>query len=176
MSRHRGGAGLDKGADLTAGRKHYRWLVKEARMKEAGALMSNMSGALWPPKRLIENKIVNADDTAAYCPRCGEHGVDEGHLFWECPGIQSGSHPIIPKTNRYCREYCSHNTAENQCWYWRGIMPSEWTEVPPPTQLVITQLGGRLTAVGNTIVVFTDGSGGETPATQDCADADGHGL
>ena len=46
MSRHRGGAGLDKGADLTAGRKHSRWLVKKGRMREAGALMSIMSGAL----------------------------------------------------------------------------------------------------------------------------------
>ena len=40
-------------------------------------------------------------------------------------------------------------------------MPSEWTEVPPPTQLVITQLGERLHAVGNTITVFIDGSGGK---------------
>ena len=117
MARQRGGAGLEKGADLTAGRKHYRWLVKKGRMREAGALMSIMSGALWPPKRLIENKIIDEDGTAAYCPICGEHGVDEGHLFWECPGIQSGSHPIIPKTNRYCREYCSNNTEENRCWY-----------------------------------------------------------
>ena len=65
MARHRGGAGLDKGADLTAGRKHYRWLLKKGRMREAGALMSIMSGALWPPKRLIEKNIVETDDTAA---------------------------------------------------------------------------------------------------------------
>ena len=43
---HRGEAGLTRGADLTAGRKHYRWLVKKGRMREAGALMSIMSGAL----------------------------------------------------------------------------------------------------------------------------------
>ena len=39
-------------------------------------------------------------------------------------------------------------------------MPAEWTEVPPPTHQVITQLGEPLTVVGHTIVVFTDGSGG----------------
>ena len=123
--------------------------------------MSIMSGALWPPRRFIENNIVAEDDTAAYCPVCGEHGADEGPLFLECPGIQSGSHPIIPKTDRYCREYCSNNTEENRCWYWRGIMPSEWTEVPPPTHQVVTQLGDRLYVVGNTILVFTDGPGGK---------------
>ena len=50
MGRHRGGSGLTQGADLTAGRKHYRWLVKKGRMREAGALMSILPGALWPPQ------------------------------------------------------------------------------------------------------------------------------
>ena len=101
------------------------------------------------------------DDEEAFCPIYGEHGADEGRIFWECPGIQSGSHPIIPKTNKDCREYCSNNIDENRSWYWRGIMPSEWTEVPPPTHQVITQLGDRLNVVGNTIIVFLDGSGGK---------------
>ena len=100
ITKHRGGAGLAQGADFTAGCKHYRWLVKKVKMREAGALMSIMSGAMWPPSRLLENKIIPEDDPGAYCSICGEHGVDEGHIFWECPGIQSGSHPIIPKTNK----------------------------------------------------------------------------
>ena len=66
-------------------------------MREAGALMSILTGALWPPQRLVEQDIIGSEDEGAFCPICGEHGADEGHIFWECPGIQSGNHPIIIK-------------------------------------------------------------------------------
>ena len=55
-------------------------------MREAGALMSILSGALWPPSRLVECNIVPEDDPAAYCPICGEHMADEGHLVWNALG------------------------------------------------------------------------------------------
>ena len=48
-SQHRGGAGLAQGADYIAGKIHYRWLVKKGRMREAGALMSILTGAQWSP-------------------------------------------------------------------------------------------------------------------------------
>ena len=51
-------------------------------------------------------------------------------------------------------------------------MPAEWTEVPPPTRQVITQLGDRLYVVGHTIIVFTDGSWGRNtsdPRLRRCA-------
>ena len=90
LCKHRAGQGLAHGADFTAGKKHYKLLVKKGRMREAGALMSILSGALWPPKRLVEQGTIGESDEGAYCPICGEHMADEGHIFWECHGIQSG--------------------------------------------------------------------------------------
>ena len=87
IAQHRAGQGLAHGADLNAARSHYRWLVTTCRMREAGALMSILTGALWSPQRLLQQEIVTPEDEGAHCPICGEHGADEGHLFWECPGI-----------------------------------------------------------------------------------------
>ena len=46
LANHRGGSGMASGADMTAGKGHYRWLVKKGRMREAGALVSVLTGAL----------------------------------------------------------------------------------------------------------------------------------
>ena len=110
LCKHRAGQGLAQGADFTVGRSHYKWLVKKGRMREAGALMSILSEALWPPQRLVEEGVVDNDDVGAFCPICGEYGADEGHIFWECHGIQSGTHLIMIKTNRYWAEYCRNQS------------------------------------------------------------------
>ena len=68
ISRHRGGLGLQVGADFTAGQKHYRWLVKKGRMREAWALMFTLTGALWSLQRLVEEGIVREDAPEACCP------------------------------------------------------------------------------------------------------------
>ena len=83
-----GGEGLAQGADFTAGKIHYRWLVKQGRMREAGALMFKLTGALWSPQQPVEQEMVASDATEAKCPLCGEQEAYRGHLFWDCPGVQ----------------------------------------------------------------------------------------
>ena len=104
LGQHRGGQGLAQGADCQAGTKHYRWLVNKGRMREAGALISTLTGALGSPQKLVESGIVQPDAPEASCPLCCKHGADEGHLLWEYIKVQANVHPAIQKTNRYCRE------------------------------------------------------------------------
>ena len=115
------GLGLAQGADFQARTKHNRCLVEKGRMREAGALTSTITGALWSPPRLIESGIVQPDSPEASCPLCGKHGADGGHLSWECTKVQAHAHPDIQKINRYCRECMRSNSENNKCWYWLGI-------------------------------------------------------
>eukprot|EP00973_Karenia_brevis_P015399 2106131-Karenia_brevis.AAC.1 len=45
---HRHGRGMENGLDLTLTTKHYNWYIKQGKMPQAGAIMTVLTGALWP--------------------------------------------------------------------------------------------------------------------------------
>ena len=83
-SKHHLGEGLQLSppADVS-----FRWVRKLQKDPEArhqlGVLECIMSGGLWLPNRVNKVREYIPDE----CPRCGQLGCDEMHLFWECPKI-----------------------------------------------------------------------------------------
>eukprot|EP00973_Karenia_brevis_P081038 11239826-Karenia_brevis.AAC.1 len=51
-AKHRHGAGMENGLDLSVTQKHYNWYIKHGKMSQAGASMALLIGALWPGDRL----------------------------------------------------------------------------------------------------------------------------
>ena len=157
LGRHRGGLGLARRADFQAGSKHYRWLVKTDRMREAEALMSTLTGTLWLPQRLVETGIAQPDAPEARCPFCGHEGVDEGHLFSECNHVQACAHPAVQKTNRYSSEY-HRNGLCMICYWWRGLQPKEQTTPVHYIRASCHMVGTPVEQDDSeTVTVYTDG-------------------
>eukprot|EP00973_Karenia_brevis_P063322 8802617-Karenia_brevis.AAC.1 len=61
---HRHGSGMEQGQDLTVTTKHYNWYIKQGKMRQAGALMAVLTGAVWPGDRL------HVEDPMRKCPHC----------------------------------------------------------------------------------------------------------
>ena len=102
---------MEERADVSVAQRHYKKLIHAGKHGEAGALMTICTGACWSPARLIEEDIIPTEE--AICPLCRKHGVDEGHLFWECPKVLDHPHPAIQKSNRFCADYIRDKMTQN---------------------------------------------------------------
>ena len=167
-SRYYNGEGLHGGADLTVIGKR---LKAQRRKKDgaAGALGAIATASCWTQAR--KSATYDVDDL---CPRCGLHPETDWHRHWQCPA----NHPDCPRArDRYLRLAERALLLENEsypCFWLRGLVPSEWTAVPPapgPDQCPIHRSGDMTAKPGSRY--YLDGSGGPSRPIPGFADVDG---
>ena len=121
--------------------------------------MTICTGVCWSPARLVEEGVIPLAE--AKCPLCGQQGVDEGHLFCECPKVLAHPHPSVQKSNRFCAEYMRHkNDPKSRALYWGGILPENETKTMDHILETEESLGDINEYGGEEATIYTDGSGG----------------
>ena len=89
-------------------------------------------------KRQIQGKETH--DTT--CKQCGHPRKDEAHMFWGCPPTNAMKKHSIRRTNG---KYFDHQTGEigvgTPCYFYRGLMPAEWTRPHTPPEYFREELG-----------------------------------
>ena len=123
----RNGKGLEAGADMRPLVKHLKSLSKNGRYEMHGAVLCCATASAWTNARVAE-EYPEADNL---CPRCKIAPETELHRHWECQANDeikacNRSKHLIPKA-RLRASVCP-------AFWLRGIVPAEWTKVPPPPQ------------------------------------------
>ena len=145
--------------------KHYHWLIKQQQVSKAGLMMAIATGALWPEERRANANLIPGPE--ATCPLCGANAPDEWHMFWTCPYLATSQHPHITKTQYLTPQALARQPA---CLWVRGLPPLSWMAVGTPPTDWTAELGEDQD-MGQTVEIFTDGSGGknnEDPRIRRC--------
>ena len=137
--------------------------------------MTICTGACWSPARLVEEGVIPLAE--AKYPLCGQQGVDEGHLFWECPKCWLTPTPPYKNQIGFVRSTCgikmtlkvARYTGEE---YSPKMIPGQWTISWKPKSLwgIFTNL------VKKRPQYIPMGRGAYDLKTRGCADAAGHGF
>eukprot|EP00973_Karenia_brevis_P042636 5900962-Karenia_brevis.AAC.1 len=117
--------------------------------------MAVLTGALWPGDKL------ESEDVMHKYPFCQEAGYDEIHLFYTCPKLITGTHPMIKKT-QHLVETARRDNYNPPCYYLRGLQPKANTT--PTTQPYWSSCtlgaGVDISHCAGPINIYTDCSGG----------------
>ena len=158
----RNGTGLESGADMQSLVGHLQSLSKNGRYEQHGAVVCCATSASWPNARIAE-EYPDSSSVESLCPRCNRAPETELHRHWECPANDeikacNRSKHLIPRARR--------NAAVCPAFWLRGLVPAEWTAVPPPCQVSdpcednMDGVADRCGTPRNRLWLFGDGSGG----------------
>jgi len=157
-SKHNCGNGLQNGADLTVAIKHMKYLRNRGQNAAAGLLQMICAGGIWTNKRKYDAGLKDNKR----CPHCGKVGHDEYHLIWDCRRIEESTHPDIVRT-QYLRSRVARCRTGQECIWFRGIIPKNWTNIPEKEVITMGKVENRdpydhFLPIGH---VYLDGSGGK---------------
>ena len=158
-AKFRNGKGLEAGADLRPIVSHLRSLSKNGRYEMHGAVLCCATASAWTNGRVAE-EYPEADST---CPRCCRAPETELHRHWEC---QANDEIKACNKSKHLISRARLRAAACPAFWLRGIVPSEWTAVPPPCQAADPceeNIDGNLDRIGTPtrrLWCCGDGSGG----------------
>ena len=154
---HIGGEGLQGGADFTVARRYLGWLRRKGKVKEAGLLQTILAGGMWTRKRRHEAGYL----TEPVCARCGRDEETGTHLIWNCQANEQIEQALQTRTKELRRAWIEGDQKFNkECFWERGLVPAEWTQVRAPTDEHLEVDVGDISTWGGGWY-FSDGSGGQ---------------
>ena len=96
----------------------------------AETMLAVATGGTWPRTRFEVD-----DPDFKLCPWCllnGEHHPETPlHRCWLCP--QNTGHQAYRDSDQYVPQAVSQHE-QYECFWFRGLLPSSWTEVPSPSK------------------------------------------
>ena len=149
------GKGLNGGADLFAPKALLNRYQKQGRYADYGLLSAICVGDLWPAARRHEQGMI----AVPTCPRCGEAPETLTHRHWHCEANSLIFEPEVVTTQFFC-ERAMAEAEDTPCFWNRGIVPLEWTVLPPPSDDQHLIGYGNWSLFKETSVLYTDASRG----------------
>ena len=149
------GSGLASGPDLTVPKSMLKRFQDAGRQADYGLLSAVCVGDLWPAARKTAQGML-LDST---CPRCGKEPETLTHRHWQCEANGLIMDPAVANT-QHLSERAISGSESTPCFWNRGIVPTEWTTIPAPSETQPLFGHGDWARFGDATVLYTDASGG----------------